>query len=131
MKFILQMSIIYYMAEKDSGYQLGIEELKEHDPASTHTILPGARIKVETKTRRGFAWGTVIGSEFDAVLQPREAEPHREKQMRLFLAMSAFSVYYINHDSTARYEGDTRLYAFPPKKGNVFVYKIPKPRKTK
>ena len=103
-------------------------ELAHYNKTPSHTIHPGARIKVETKTGRGFAWAT-SRSEFPAAIQLKEIEQKKIKGMRLFLAMAGFTVCYPEHDyREVFYDIYTRIYAFS-KPEDGLVTKIPPPKK--
>lgn len=118
------------MGEHLAGHQLTFEPLKEHDSDSTHTVLPGARIRVQSKHSSFFAWAT-SESEFDVAMQDKNEEPHHEPSMRYCLAMAAFSVFYSQHNSSAHYEAGHPLFIFPPGKENHSVVRIPKTRVAK
>lgn len=115
------------MGEADKGYQLKMETVKNHEAMATHTILPGARVKVESKHGKGFAWCSIIEQEVDVERRPQNEEPHHESRMGLFHSMGPFAVYYAQHSSRQVYEAGTRLYAFL-KPGDHTVMRIPHPR---
>lgn len=102
------------------GRQMSFDELhvlthehKLHNESdATHTVSPGARIKVESRTGRGFTWATVIENAFSAQIIPKEEEPRHERGMRLFQAFGPFAAYYPQHDRRVVYEAGTRIYAF-------------------
>lgn len=103
-------------------------EVAKYNTIPTHIIHPGAHIKVETKSGRGFAWA-VARSEFQVSLQPRKLEPHIESAMRLFLAISGFMACYPEHEyKEYAYDAMTRIYAFiNPEDG--LVTRMQKPKK--
>lgn len=107
-----------------SDYQKGFEPTKEHLSTSTHTIYPGALIKVKTRSRSGFALALVIDNEFDVHRYSEEYGDPSERPRHLFEADGPFTVRYAKYRSRIGYDKGTRLYAFlnPP---DGTVVKIP------
>ncbi len=94
---------------------------------ATHQMLKGARIRVEMKTHpHMYVWATVVSDLTNLAPVPRELSLDRSKGMKLFLAMTAFTVMFPQHDNhQVIYEPETKLFAFAnPQDG--LVRKIPK-----
>ncbi len=100
------------MTERRRPVQLGFEETREHTPGATHTILPGAMIKVQTKSGRGLALAQVVDEQFDAHRPTGTSESPSEKPRHLFVADDPFTVWYQQHNSRVKYPVGTRFYAF-------------------
>ena len=111
------------MAEGFRGNRGQPESSSSHEIIATHTILPGASIKVNTMN--GYTWAVVVDGQFTAMILPKTEEAKHEKSMRFFEAVDPFTVYYPRHQSRARKEAGTRLYAFPNPQDHL-VRKIPK-----
>lgn len=105
-----------------NGSQMVFPIPEVHRLGATHIVYPGARIRVNTKTGKGFAWCTAETS-FDVALY------RREPGMSLFVAKEPFCVWYSPNlegrdGSEIKYPFGTQLYAFNnPKNGTVV--KIP------
>jgi|GEM_PF-3768448 len=81
----------------------------------THHLSAGSRIKVETKSGRGFALAT-LETDIDVAQQPEGIKVH-EPAMRLFLSMTAFTVHGFNYhpETIGHYDPGTLLYAYTKK----------------
>lgn len=99
---------------------------------ATHQMLKGARIRVEMKTRpHMYVWATVLSDVTDIALVPKDLATDKCKGMKLFLAMTAFTVILPQHDNKkVTYEADWKLFAFPNPEDRL-VRRIPKEYKQK